>query len=68
MSRYDAQRVEVSVEFVRRTDRAILVKDGGDEELWLPLSQVEDFAEDAKPGDALDISLPEWLAKEKGLI
>lgn len=54
------------------TPDAILVSDDGDREqaVWLPKSKIE-F--EPKPGRAkgssvVEVTLPEWLAQEKGLI
>jgi hypothetical protein len=47
-----------------RTDKAILVDDGK-VSVWLPLSQVE--VEEYRDG-TYTVTLPEWLAKDKGLI
>jgi hypothetical protein len=65
----DEETVEVCVTFVRLTDRAVLVNDCA-KGAWLPLSQIEcdeDLSAFAE-GDVLEMSLPEWLAREKGLI
>lgn len=45
-----------------KTERAVLASDTGDKEdaVWLPLSQIEI--------DGETITMPEWLAEEKGLI
>lgn len=50
------------------TEKAILVSDDGDRKkaVWLPLSQVE--VNPAPSHGAVIISLPEWLAMDKGLI
>jgi hypothetical protein len=67
MSRRDAEKVEVSVTFKHQTGRAVLINDG-DKDIWLPLSQVDyDFC-DTEPGEAIEILVAEWLAKDKGLI
>lgn len=72
----DKDLVEVACTFVRHTDKAVLVNDG-DREAWIPKSQIEDLeydrydAEDwydLEPGDSLTMSIPEWLAEDKGLI
>ena len=57
--------VDVDVRIHARTDRAILASSGGDEgeAEWLPLSQVE--VEMRKGGNAI-VTMPEWLAIEKG--
>ena len=49
------------------TDKAILISDNGDEEhaVWLPKSQIEI---EGDQDDILTVTLPEWLAMEKGLI
>lgn len=49
------------------TEKAVRVSESGREEkgFWLPKSQVE--IEHKSPGVA-EISVPEWLAKTKGLI
>jgi hypothetical protein len=68
MTRRDAEKIEVSVTFKHITDRAVLVNDG-DKDIWLPLSMVDGGDIMAmEPGDVVELLLPEWLAKEKGLI
>tara|TARA_R110000868_G_scaffold237132_9_gene491649 strand:+ start:47143 stop:47337 length:195 start_codon:yes stop_codon:yes gene_type:complete len=59
--------VDIDVEVTARTERAVLVHTGIKEKaVWLPISQVEV----APSGfDGIEtVSLPEWLAQEKGLI
>lgn len=71
MSRRDreAEMIDVTVTFKRATDKALLVNDG-DRDIWLPLSQVkcDEDLRTADEGDVLELLVPEWLAKEKGLI
>jgi hypothetical protein len=59
---------DVTVQLHHETHRAILVSDDGDSEngVWLPLSQIE-YEKTNKPGIIL-VTLPTWLAKERGLI
>lgn len=58
--------VEVAVEFRRHTERGLAVWDGERDErnrevwIWVPLALVE-FAEGV-------LTLPGWLAQEKGLL
>ncbi len=61
--------IDVAVTFKRATDAAICVNDG-DRDIWLPLSQIESDEDlrTADEGDALELLVPEWLAKENGLI
>lgn len=58
--------VEVTGEIRHRTDKAILFWDG-DKEVWLPLSQIEDETV-LDDGKTVELLIPEWLAKDKGLI
>jgi hypothetical protein len=54
-----------------RTGAAVLVSDDGEEKsaVWLPLSQVEIEAKPAKVGgNEVMVTLPTWLAQERGLI
>jgi hypothetical protein len=48
---------------------AILVSDDGDEDnaVWLPRSQIE-YDRNAAVGDEITMTMPEWLAEDKGLI
>lgn len=58
---------EVSVQLHQETSRAILVSDGDLERaVWLPKSQVE-FIEKAG-SEVVEVTLPEWLATERGLV
>lgn len=51
---------DIAAELRHETERAFLIFDG-DQEVWLPKSQVE-------RNDDGTFTLPEWLAKEKGLL
>jgi hypothetical protein len=50
-----------------RTSRALLASDTGDKKdaKWFPLSQIE-IVEDGK--GFINVTIPEWLAKQNGLI
>lgn len=63
----DARLTDITVRLVQQTERAILVCDSDDldKAVWLPKSQVE-FEE--KPGGLAEVTLPEWLAIERGLV
>jgi len=55
--------VDLSGRILRQTDKAILyMPDNGDEEIWLPKSQLEYFDEDSG-----DVSIPQWLAEKHNL-
>jgi hypothetical protein len=63
--------VEVAVEIKVSTDKAILVSDGS-EEIWVPISQVKELENVSDLEEAIAnlevITIPEWLAIQKGLI
>lgn len=64
---FKSDLVDVTCHVHQTTERAVLVTDDGDIEkaVWLPLSQVE--VEMKRPPIA-EITMPEWLAKQRGLI
>lgn len=59
--------IDVTVQLHHETPKAVLVSDDGDREnaVWLPLSQCE--IEHKRSGIVV-VTLPEWLAIEKGLV
>ncbi len=60
--------IDVQVQIHHKTEKAILVSDDGDREKakWLPLSQIE--VEESAKANIATVTMPEWLAREKGLI
>jgi DNA-directed RNA polymerase alpha subunit len=60
--------IDVMVQKHAETAKAVLVSDDGDREkaVWIPLSQCE--IAPSKSKDIFELTLPEWLAKDKGLI
>jgi len=58
---------DVTVQLNQITARAILVSSDGEIEkaVWLPKSQIEFEGE---PGAVAEVTLPEWLAIERGLV
>ena len=60
--------VEVTVLLVTQTEKAVLVSDTGESKdaVWVPKSQIE--IEETARENAYVITLPEWLAIEKGFI
>jgi hypothetical protein len=56
----DAKLTDIACELRHETSRAYLIFDGA-KEAWLPKSLVERNEDDT-------FTMPEWLAKEKGLI
>lgn len=55
-------------EVLRETDKAFLLKIG-DEETWMPRSQIAPEDEEGmRAGDSdFEIGISEWIAKEKGI-
>jgi hypothetical protein len=70
MSIFDAQQgpdeLDVSLEYLRDTEKAILVKDV-DREFWLPKSQIK-FERSDVNRSVVKVRMKEWLAKAKGLV
>lgn len=60
--------VDVSVCRMAETEKAILVSDTGEKEnaVWIPKSQCE--IENDGYENFVTVTLPSWLAKDKGLI
>lgn len=55
-------------EIVKETDKALLLRLDGGEEVWVPLSQVAD-ADDYSAGDMdCTVSVTEWFARKEGLV
>lgn len=67
MSRNDP--VELSVSFRHATPAAVLIEDAGTE-AWLPRVHVttDSDIDHLQKGEVFDLTVPEWLAFEKGLI
>ena len=57
--------VKVFLDFKKETEKAMLFTDG-ENDFWLPKSQIMNQTEIAENEYELDI--PEWLAIEKGLV
>lgn len=59
--------IDTTVEIHAETDRAILVSEDGDEfgAVWLPLAEIE---VSRRRGAKASISVPEWLAEDRGLV
>lgn len=67
MAETKSDLIDLTLRLHQITARAILVSDSGDTDdaVWLPKSQVE--FDEIKPG-IVEVTLPEWLALERGLI
>ncbi len=58
--------IDIAVFIKHQTDGAVLVEYGRREPVWLPLSQIEITSRD--DGKSHIVTLPYWLAKDKGMI
>jgi hypothetical protein len=56
--------IDLTVILITETDKAILVDDG-DNRVWLPKSKVEI---EPRSDGSHTVTLPEWLAIDKGLV
>jgi len=61
-------KITISAYLEAETDRAVGVSldNNGDVDHWLPKSQIE-WPETAEKGDRIDVVLPLWLARERGM-
>ncbi len=61
--------VEIEVEVLRETDKALLVRTAEGDEVWIPQSQIDDDSEvysvKSSPG-TMTVTL--WIATQKGLV
>lgn len=57
--------VDVELNIHAETAKAIAVSDDGSTYIWLPKSQIE-YVE--KGQSIIEVTMPEWLALEKGFI
>jgi hypothetical protein len=59
--------VDLTMQLHAETEKAVLVSDDGEEAkaIWLPLSQVEI---ERKAKGVVVVTLPEWLATQRGLV
>lgn len=62
-----SETVDVEVVFLSQSPNAIRVKTERDRVVNLPKSQIV-WDMDATIGDAIEVTMPEWLALEKELI
>jgi len=55
---------EYTMDLLLEREHAVLVSDG-DDEYWLPKSQIEIKK---ISGESVIVTIPDWLAKDKGII
>lgn len=61
--------VEVNVTYLFTTPMAIRVEDADGRKLWIPLKEISaGYDPDADRLDNMTLTVPEWLAVDRGLI
>lgn len=60
--------VAVSGMITKTTDKAIRLNTGGDDDVWLPLSQCRGLPEVIVVKKYIEFEVAMWIAKTKGLI
>lgn len=69
MSSDDIETEHVSVDVVRVTERALLVKNLHDEEVWIARPLIQNYdGETYEPGGCYELELPVWILKREGLV
>lgn len=58
--------VDICAVIHHRTDRAVLIDHGGKDKVWLPLAHAE--VEANEDGRTHTVSIPQWLAEDKGIV
>lgn len=53
---------------VHETDHALLVRTIEGDEVWIPLSQIDDDSEVFAEGTEGTLVIPAWLAEDRGLV
>jgi hypothetical protein len=65
MTEGKSDRIAVNCKLLRETEKAWMITDDGDREIWIPKSQGEIYK---RVDDTWDLFAEEWLLKAKGLI
>lgn len=64
-----SKEVELEITVKAVTERALLVTTDGDNEAWIPKSQITDYSgSENLDARVTSIFISEWLATEKGLV
>lgn len=70
MSKFNDEADDYTLRLLRETDASWLCDDGEDSdalEVWLPKSKCE-FPGGCRVGQVVEVTIPNWLAEEKGLL
>lgn len=63
---YRSDLIELQLYFHMETEKAVMFSEDGKKTFFLPKSQIE-YCETNKT-NIYDVTIPEWLATEKGLV
>ena len=64
-----SHEVELAIQVIAVTDKAILITSDGTNHVWIPKSQITDYAgSEELDMKVTSIFVSEWLATEKGLV
>ena len=65
----DREYIELEVEVIAKSEKAILISDDGIRQVWIPFSQIRHLtADEVYSGDNITIAVAAWIAKKKELI
>lgn len=64
-----SSEVEIAVQVIAVTEKALLITSDGANRIWIPKSQISDYAgSEDLDSKVTSIFVSEWLATEKGLV
>lgn len=63
----EIKQTEICAEIIYETDAAYLISDDGNNQTWIPKSQIK-TDQSGKKGDTIIFTMPEWLAIDKGFV
>ena len=64
------EKITLQMNYKKHTPDALLIEDdlGLSGEVWLPLSQIEVDLDGLEMGDQVEVTMPNWLARERDLV
>lgn len=74
--RSDLADVDLRFKFYPKSGKSVAFSDQDPEELsfppkppiFLPIHEIEMYPADPKPGSVVRVTMPQWLAEDKGLV
>lgn len=65
---YSKEKIPVSLKILRETDKALQCTEDGENEFWLPKSQIDYDEDTIEIGKVSELSVPRWLCEEKEIV